>query len=228
MSGSFEEYLLSERLITPNDLDSVGKFRQETGASIFSALRKASSLQPQALLRAVADFHKVPKVEEGDWATFQPPQTDISTAFLRENKIFPFGEIDDGILLAMEDPSDVQSINAVRIALQREIIPRVAAAEDILAAIERSARGRGPAAVWQEADKSEGGDDVEHLRDMALGAPVVRFVNQMIQNAVHSRATDIHIEPFDGRIAIRIRIDGMLRDVPPPPVKMSKAIVSRV
>jgi len=228
MSGSFEEYLLSERLITPNDLDSVGKFRQETGASIFSALRKASNLQPQALLRAVADFHKVPKVEEGDWATFQPPETDISTAFLRENKIFPFGEIDDGILLAMEDPSDVQSINAVRIALQREIIPRVAAAEDILAAIERSARGRGPAAVWQEADKSEGGDDVEHLRDMALGAPVVRFVNQMIQNAVHSRATDIHIEPFDGRIAIRIRIDGMLRDVPPPPVQMSKAIVSRV
>jgi general secretion pathway protein E len=228
MSGSFEEYLLSERLITPTDLDSVGKFRQETGASIFSALRKASGLQSQALVRAVADFHKVPKVEEGDWTSFQPFQTDISTTFLRENRIFPLGEVDDGVLLAMEDPSDVQSINAVRIALQREIIPRVAAAEDILAAIERSARDRGTAAVWQDADKTEGGDDVEHLRDMALGAPVVRFVNQLIQNAVHARATDIHIEPFDGRVAIRIRVDGMLRDVPPPPFQMSKAIISRV
>ena len=228
MSRSFEDYLISERLITPTDLDSVAKFRQEPGASIFSALRKASSLQSQALVRAVADYHQVPKVEEEDWARFQPPQTDISTAFLRENRIFPLGEIDDAILLAMEDPSDTQAINAVRIALQRDVIPRVAAAEDILTAIERSARERGTAATWQEADKSEGGDDVEHLRDMALGAPVVRFVNQMIQNAVHARATDIHIEPFDGRVAIRIRVDGMLRDIPSPPVQMSKAIISRV
>lgn len=228
MSGSFEEYLLSERLITPTDLDSVGKFRQETGASIFSALRKASGLQSQALVRAVADFHNVPKVEEGDWTRFQPPQTDISSIFLRENKIFPLGEVEDGVLLAMEDPSDVQSINAVRIALQREIIPRVAAAEDILAAIERSSRERGTATVWQEGNKAEGGDDVEHLRDMALGAPVVRFVNQMIQNAIHARATDIHIEPFDGRVVIRIRVDGMLREVTPPPAQMAKAVVSRV
>lgn len=228
MSGSFEEYLLSERLITPVDLDNVDKFRLESGASIFSALRKASGLQSQALVRAVADFHKIPRVEEGDWSRFQPPQTEISTAFLRENKIFPLGEVDDGILLAMEDPSDAQAINAVRIALQREIIPRVAAGEDILAAIERMARERGTAAVWQEADKAEGGDDVEHLRDMALGAPVVRFVNQMIQNAVHARATDIHIEPFDGHVAIRIRVDGMLRDVTAPPAQMAKAIVSRV
>jgi len=228
MSGSFEEYLLSERIITPIDLDSVGKFRQETGASIFSALRKASGLQSQVLVRAVADFHKIPRVEDGDWTRFQPPQTEISATFLRENKIFPLCEVEEGIILAMEDPSDVQSINAVRIALQREIIPRVAAAEDILAAIERSVRERGTSAVWQETEKAEGGDDVEHLRDMALGAPVVRFVNQMIQNAVHARATDIHIEPFDGRVAIRIRVDGMLRDVPPPPAQMSKAIVSRV
>ncbi|WP_414463750.1 GspE/PulE family protein [Hyphomicrobium sp. DY-1] len=228
MSGSFEEYLLSGRLITPTDLDSVGKFRQETGASIFSALRKASGLQSQALVRAVADFHNVPKVEEGDWTRFQPPQTDISPIFLRENKIFPLGEVEDGVLLAMEDPSDVQSINAVRIALQREIIPRVAAAEDILAAIERSSRERGTTTVWQEGNKAEGGDDVEHLRDMALGAPVVRFVNQMIQNAIHARATDIHIEPFDGRVVIRIRVDGMLREVTPPPAQMAKAVVSRV
>lgn len=228
MSESFEEYLLNERLVTSTDLDNVSKFRQETGASIYSALRKASGLKPQAIVGAVADFHKVPRVEEGDWAKYPPVQSEISPAFLRENKIFPLGEVDDGVLLAMEDPTDTQSINAVRLVLQRAIIPRVAAGEDILAAIERCTRERGNAAVWQETDKSDGGDDVEHLRDMALGAPVVRFVNQMIQNAVHARATDIHIEPFDGRVGIRIRVDGMLRDVPSPPSQMAKAIVSRV
>ena len=73
-----------------------------------------------------------------------------------------------------------------------------------------------------------GGDDLEHLRDMALGAPVVRFVNQMIQDALHARATDIHIEPFDGRMAVRMRVDGMLREVSSPPAQMAKAIVSRI
>lgn len=63
---------------------------------------------------------------------------------------------------------------------------------------------------------------------MALGAPVVRFVNQLIQDAVHSRATDIHIEPFEGRVAVRMRVDGMLRDVSPPPANMGRAISSRI
>ncbi|HVZ05797.1 GspE/PulE family protein [Hyphomicrobium sp.] len=229
MSGSFEEYLLSEQLISQIELDKVGKFRQETGASIFSALRKASGVQSQALVRAIADYHKVPRVEEDQWLKYQPPLGNISYAFLRENKVFPLGEVEDGILLAMEDPSDVQAINAVRIALQREIIPRVASAEDILTAIERAARERGSSTMWQDSSKTAAaGDDIEHLRDMALGAPVVRYVNQMIQQAVHARATDIHIEPFDGRVAIRMRVDGMLRDVAPPPAQMSKAVVSRV
>jgi len=229
MSGSFEEFLLSERLVTQSDIDSVAKFRRETGASIFSALRKASGVQSQALVRAIADYHQVPRVDDTEWTRYPPVQANLSSAFLRENKVCPLGETDDGVLVAMEDPSDIQSINALRIALDKDILPRVAAAEDILAAIERSVRERGNTAIWQDAGKSEAGsDDVEHLRDMALGAPVVRYVNQMIQHAVHARATDIHIEPFDGHVAIRIRVDGMLRDVPPPPAQMSKAVVSRV
>lgn len=229
MSLSFEEYLLSQRLISQAELDKVDKFRKETGSAFLSALRKASGLQSQALTRAIADYHNVPLVEEDQWLKLQPSLGNISHAFLRENKVFPLGESDDGILLAMEDPSDTHTINAVRIALERQIIPRVAAAEDIQSAIERAARDRGGSTVWQEAkSESASGDDVEHLRDMALGAPVVRFVNQMIQDAVHARATDIHIEPFDGRVAVRMRVDGMLRDVAAPPSQMAKAVVSRV
>lgn len=59
MSGSFEDFLLREQLITQSDIDGVAKFRRETGASIFSALRKASGVQSQALVRAIADYHKI-------------------------------------------------------------------------------------------------------------------------------------------------------------------------
>jgi general secretion pathway protein E len=229
MVMSFEEFLVSRALISEAELDKVDRFRKETGATLYTALRKSSAMQSRALVRAIADYHGVPLVEDEQWLVNPGPVINLSHAFLRENKVFPIGEADEGILLAMEDPSDAHAINAVRLALQRPIIPRVAAAEDIQTAIERSARNRDEPNVWQEPLRAEAtGDDLEHLRDMALGAPVVRFVNQMIQDAMHARATDIHIEPFDGRMAVRMRVDGMLREIAPPPAQMAKAIVSRV
>ncbi len=229
MFTSFEEYLVSRELISEAELHKVDRFRKETGTSLYSALRKSSSLRSHALVRAIADYHGVPLVEDEQWLTHPFSFNNISHAFLRENKVFPLGESDGGILLAMEDPSDAHTIKAVRLALERPIIPRVAAAEDIETAIERSARERDEPSVWQEAIKTEStGDEVEHLRDMALGAPIVRFVNQTIQDAIHARATDIHIEPFDGRVAVRMRVDGMLRETSAPPAQMAKAIASRV
>ncbi len=229
MVMSFEEFLVSRSLISETDLDKVDRFRKETGATLYTALRKSSGLQSRALVRAIADYHDVPLVEDEQWLAQPVSFNNLSHAFLRENKVFPIGEADDGILLAMEDPSDAHAINAVRLALERPILPRVAAAEDIQTAIERSARNRDEPTVWQEPTRAEAsGDDLEHLRDMALGAPVVRYVNQMIQDAMHARATDIHIEPFDGRMAVRMRVDGMLREIAPPPAQMAKAIISRV
>ena len=226
---SFEEYLVSRDLISEIELDKVDRFRKETGSNLYTALRKASVVQSHALVRAISDFHGVPMVEDDQWLKHPASFNNLSQAFLRENKVFPIGEGVDGILLAMEDPSDAHVINAVRLALERPIIPRVAAADDIQTAIERSARSRDEPNVWQDATKAESsGDDLEHLRDMALGAPVVRFVNQMIQDAIHSRATDIHVEPFDGRVAVRLRVDGMLREMAAPPAQMAKAIISRI
>ncbi len=226
---SFEDFLVSRALISEAELDKVDRFRKETGATLYTALRKSSAMQSHALVRAIADYHGVPLVEDEQWLTDPVSFSNLSHAFLRENKVFPIGEADEGILLAMEDPSDAHAINAVRLALERPIIPRVAAAEDIQTAIERAARNRDEPTVWQEPTRAEAtGDDLEHLRDMALGAPVVRYVNQMIQDAMHARATDIHIEPFDARMAVRMRVDGMLREIAPPPAQMAKAIVSRV
>ena len=226
---TFEDYLLARKLISRADLEKAERLRKETGATLYAALRKSSVLQSHALVRAIADFHGVQGVEDDQWLKQASAITGISQAFLREHRVFPLEERDGAVLLAMEDPSDTRTINAVRLALQRPVIPLVAPADDIQTAIEHSARGRDTPSVWTDTARTESsGDDVEHLRDMALGAPVVRFVNQMLQDAIHSRATDIHIEPFDGRLSIRMRVDGMLRDTAPPPAQMSKAIVSRV
>src|SRR5206468_10895499 len=134
-----------------------------TGSSLYSALRRTSALPSDTLIHAISEYHGVPIVKDQQWLRHQFAIDNISHAFLRENKVFPLGEADGGILLAMEDPSDSHTINAVRIALDRQIIPRVAAAEDIQSAIERAARDRGGATVWQDAkSESASGDDVEH------------------------------------------------------------------
>src|SRR5207302_5180188 len=71
-------------------------------------------------------------------------------------------------------------------------------------------------------------EDLEHLRDMASEAPVIRLVNAMIAQAVEKRASDIHIEPFEKEFRIRYRIDGVLVSQDPPPRELKAAIISRV
>ena len=227
---SFAEHLLDQGLLTQTEIEKAELQQKQSGGSLLQALRDLSLVEPHALAEAISRFFGVPVVTSDDWHEAADCQYPISRAYLRSNTVVPLAASAEGVLLAMEDPSDGLIINAVRIALERPIIPRVAAAEDIYAAIERLAGDRNEPSAWSDASpRDESDDDVEHLRDMALGTPVVRFVNQMMQEAVHSRATDIHVEPFEGRLAIRMRVDGMLREIaPPPPANMSKAIVSRI
>ena len=90
----------------------------------------------------------------------------------------------------------------------------------------RSAMG----AIVESADGEAGGDidDVEHLRDLASEAPVIRLVNLIIQRAVELRASDIHIEPFENRLKVRYRIDGVLEEGESPPQNLTAAVISRV
>ena len=227
--ADFEKHLVDKGLLSRADTERLARLREESGVRLYPALRKLSLVEPRALARAIADHHGVAMVAEEQWLNLASAPGGISRAFMRENDVVALGESEAGVLLAMADPSDSATIKAVRLALGRPVVPLVAAPEDIQSAIERLARERADPGVWHDASGAEEeGDTVEHLRDIALGTPVVRFVNQMIQDAVHARATDIHIEPFDGRLAIRIRVDGMLHDVEAPPVAMGKAVVSRV
>jgi general secretion pathway protein E len=226
---SFEQHLVDRGLISPADLEKVIRLCEESGDRLIASLRKSSPIEPERLIREIAEYHGAPIVVDEQWRDVSFSSGRISRAFLRENNVVPLADTEDGVLLAMADPSDSATTKALRLALERPVLPCVAAAEDIQAAIERMGRDQSEAYLWQGGSGVEAADEnVEHLRDIALGAPVVRFVNQLIQDAVHSRATDIHIEPFDGRLAIRMRVDGMLHAIATPPASMAKAIVSRV
>jgi general secretion pathway protein E len=78
------------------------------------------------------------------------------------------------------------------------------------------------------ADDLTDEEQIQHLKDLASEAPVIRLVNLMIARAVESRASDIHIEPFENRLKVRYRVDGVLREVESPPSRLSAAVISRI
>ena len=115
----------------------------------------------------------------------------------------------------------------------RNIELKVATPEDMEAAYERL-YGNGKSAMGQIVDdlpgfdEDRGGDDVEQLKDLASEAPVIRLVGLILRRALDSRASDIHIEPFEQRLFVRYRIDGVIHEQESPPRKLSAAIISRI
>jgi general secretion pathway protein E len=155
----------------------------------------------------------------------------VNPQFLKHAKILPL-EIQDGTLaVAMADPADLYSLQGLEVATGLAIKPRLGREKEILAALEGYEAGGNPAAEDGDGTLAYIGDDeedVNHLRDLASEAPVIRLVNLLINRAVEQRASDIHIEPFENELKIRYRIDGVLHDIDSPPRRQQAAIVSRV
>ena len=164
-----------------------------------------------------------------------PPETALSVRFMKQYHAVPVGEAGLAVQLATADPGDPYIAHAVELACGRPVNMVVAARADIDDLIERwygtgrSALGTIVEGLGEEGGESASGDDdIEHLRDLASEAPVIRLVNLLIQRAVEARASDIHIEPFENRLKVRYRIDGVLHEVEAPPASSTAAVISRI
>jgi general secretion pathway protein E len=139
----------------------------------------------------------------------------------------PVGMEGSALKLAMADPLDFETIAAVRGFTGLNVEPALAGEQEIVDAVEKH-YGSGEKQEGAGDDTAHASEDLEHLRDMASEAPVIRLVNTMIAQAVEKRSSDIHIEPFEKEFRIRYRIDGVLQNQEPPPRELKAAIISRV
>ena len=153
----------------------------------------------------------------------------FSARFLRESSVFPF-RLDQGRFgLAVSDPTDAAAIRAVEIVCGDTVEVVVASFDDISMVLERQLEERSPETVDVDEPKHRSrDDDIDSLRDLASGAPVVRAVNDLLERALELRASDIHIEPFRTGLVVRMRVDGMLRAVPAPANAPPQAVISRI
>src|SRR3984893_11216870 len=176
----------------------------------------------------VAGFFQVPRIVLPDLLSARPLANQFSQRFLREMLVFPFESEDGEPTLAVADPSDSAAVRAASIVLGGDVKIQVASFEDIETALDQRVGNdvTAPEAVNESAYARD--DDIESLRDLASGAPVVRAVSDLLEKAVELRASDIHIEPFRSGLTVRLRIDGLLRAIPAPAGVLPQAIISRI
>jgi general secretion pathway protein E len=172
------------------------------------------------------DLPKVPFVLNG-----------ISSRFIRESLIVPLELKQNRLKVAMANPEDSQSIDALRVATSADVIVYAAdpkALGDYIAKfygqepqnINKIVEDMGEKGFEFVKDFEE--EDVGHLKDLASEAPIIRLVNLILTRAIESRASDIHIEPFEDELKVRYRIDGVLHETESTPKKLQAAIVSRI
>ena len=160
----------------------------------------------------------------------QLPET-VSLRFLKNYHIIGLQHTDDALTVAMMDPEDQFTINGLRLATGKPIIAKVGLLSEIDAALDvqyGEDKSKMDKLIADSATDDLGEEDLAHLKDLASEAPVIKMVNLIMQRAIETKASDIHIEPFEQSLKIRLRIDGVLQEIDAPNVKSTAAVISRI
>ena len=196
-------------------------------------------IHTQTLLETLSAELRLPYVKKEQYPKSGLPVAglSISEAFLREKVIFPLQLKDDALIVAVFDPFDLYTIEDLKVSLGKNIRVVLSSEQDIMESIE-AYYGEGGGSAMDRMVGDINDDDLhgldsldestEHIRDMASEAPVIKLVNHIISEAIESRASDIHLEPFADELILRYRIDGILHEFDPPPKRLSSAITTRI
>ena len=228
------EILVERGKLDPANLERALKLQEgESHEKLGVILQRLGMVSGRDLADALADQLDVPIAAATDFPELPLLEERLSAKFLRDAQAVPLREDDEELALAVADPTDSFLLSAVQMAAGKRVRPYIAAPNEIDAALERlygggrSSMGAIVDNIEARAEEDDFGD-VAHLKDLASEAPVIRLVNLVLTKAVESRASDIHIEPFENRLIVRYRIDGVLHEVESPPRRLSAAVISRV
>ncbi|UCD11559.1 MAG: type II secretion system ATPase GspE [Nitrospinaceae bacterium] len=233
-----ERILLRHKKIDPKTMEEVKASHLQNGGYLGKTLTDHGYLHVQTLLETLSEELRLPYLKLSDYPKDQLPVEglNISKTYLKGKVLFPLG-LDNGTLtLAAFDPFDLATFENLKISLGKNINLVLSSEQDILEAVEThygaggSTMGRMVGNIQEDEFQSADADleDMEHIRDMASEAPVIKLVNHIISQAIEMRASDIHIEPFADDLLLRYRIDGMLHEFEAPPKRLNSPLVTRV
>jgi type IV pilus assembly protein PilB len=243
----FGELLVSKGLLSHEELISALKEQRQHGGRLGEVLLRLKMLGDEDITRALAEHFSM------EYVSFE----DINKIDMKVARMLPesvakrfclvaIGEEKSKVIVAMADPLNVIAIDTITLKIKRKIKVVISSPQEIRHAIDVIYHGSDveeqqlrDLVELEEVGIAEGDEKVESIvediseddiggKEAATKAPVIRFVDLLLSQAVKSRASDIHIEPQEKSMTIRMRIDGVLRDMVPPARKMQAAVITRI
>jgi len=226
------EVLIQQGKISERDVERTLLAQGEMGGRFGQVLVKLGLVSDQDVALALSELLQVPLWAASDYPEEPLRLDDLAPDFLVSQTVVPVAVDESQVTFAAAVPQDVFLSKALTMALDRPVSVVLGLESDINRALQRYLTQEDEADEQTLDDQFAGQSDdefIEHLKDLASEAPVIRLVNQLIHRAVDMKASDIHIEPFDDGLHLRYRVDGVLQEFPnPPPLNLAPAIASRI
>ena len=236
--------LLEEGLLNREQLDQLLELQPQQKQRLGESAVKSGFFSEQELAKFLARFFSLPYIELLDDEELDLASVElVPEAMARRYCLIVTKKEGNLLTVAMADPLDVRAIDAVRLETGCGIQKVVSSRYAVLRAIDRSyhaasriAKSMDHLLAGETTDEQsiqlqqaiEAGSEAEQLKHEASDAPVVQFANLLLMRAIQERASDIHIEPEESSVTIRLRVDGQLREVTAPPKHMFRAITTRI
>ncbi|HXJ01223.1 MAG TPA: ATPase, T2SS/T4P/T4SS family [Micropepsaceae bacterium] len=227
------QLLVAESRLDAKSLERGQRLAAESGTRLDTVFTQLGLISERVLAEATAKLLDLRIAAVGDYPKAALLPDRLRLKFLRKSRAIPIALDERTITVAMADPLDSFAVSSIAIAAGRRVDIRVAFPIDLEAALDRLYREEespGHAALDELASSAAAAsdDDAERLKDLANDAPLIRLVNQLISHAVETRASDIHIDPFEDRLRVRYRYDSVLHEMESPPRRLQAAVVSRI
>ena len=240
MAKKLGELLVKENLITPEQLQKALEEQKKHGGRLGSYLTRMGFINEEELTGFLSKQYGVPAVNLKEIEIDPEIIKLLPKEMAKKYNVIPINRTGSTLLVAMSDPSNIFAIDDIKFHTGYNVEPVVAPEREIEEVLKQ---------FYEEGEALRGGDfneilsdfndidtvdeeeeevDISKLEGDAQQAPVVKLVNAIMMNAIQKKASDIHIEPYEKFMRIRFRIDGDLREVMRPPLKLKNAIVSRV
>lgn len=239
----FKSALVKSKLMTKDQVQEADQLARESKLTLNESILKLGYASEDELVAVLAKAHRIPAV---DLSTVDIAESIIELmpeTVARENKVLPIDEVDGKLQIAISDPEDLETLEKLRFILNRDVKVSLASASSILETISRvygQIDGQSADSILQEFTDTaidftetvdEEGDSNNGIKEDGTNekdAPIVRLVQMMISEAVQVRASDIHVEPFEERVRVRYRIDGILHERESLPRRQLSPIISRI
>jgi type IV pilus assembly protein PilB len=231
------ELLVREKLISLAQLRKAQDEQQRSGNNLGYTLQKLGFISDSEITNFLSQQYRVPTISLEEYEIDAEILKLVSREQCEKHRVLPVSRAGGSLVVAMADPTNLNAIDDLKFLTGYNIDPVIASETAIASAVERYYNA-GPSyeevmAGFEETEIELAGDDEGELNVMELekaseDAPVVRLVNMILLNAIKKGASDIHIEPYEKKLRVRYRIDGVLQEEMTPPLKLKAAIVSRL